>query len=238
MTTDSSPFKYGIMLSKEQLDFLVDDRQGFHRMKAFDTFVRMASTKSQQYRKPGFAVSLSVGQFAISTVELASLWQCDRKTASKVVQMFNRMGILSSVPNNRTSVHTLLCVAAWYIDGVKEPIRNPFYERQNPKSPNAEVEVVSDGASNTPSTSGGCASPSSNDSAVGSQLSSTLGKDSNSREEKSPTAVDEDGLPSSEFPPDEPDFPPDVVFDDMGNLLTASSAVDVSKPISNKGQIA
>lgn len=28
--------KYGILLTKEQLDFLKDDRQGFHRMTAFD----------------------------------------------------------------------------------------------------------------------------------------------------------------------------------------------------------
>ena len=26
------------MLTREQLDFLKDDNQGFHRMKAFDTF--------------------------------------------------------------------------------------------------------------------------------------------------------------------------------------------------------
>lgn len=37
--------KYGILLTKEQLDFLKDDRQGFHRMTAFGTFVSMASTK-------------------------------------------------------------------------------------------------------------------------------------------------------------------------------------------------
>lgn len=30
--------KYGILLTKEQLDFLKDDRQGFHRMTAFGTF--------------------------------------------------------------------------------------------------------------------------------------------------------------------------------------------------------
>ena len=37
--------KYGILLTKEQLDFLKDDRQGFHRMTAFGTFVSMASGK-------------------------------------------------------------------------------------------------------------------------------------------------------------------------------------------------
>lgn len=40
---------YGILLTKEQLDFLKDDWQGFHRMTAFDTFVSMASTKPSVY---------------------------------------------------------------------------------------------------------------------------------------------------------------------------------------------
>lgn len=65
--------KYGILLTKEQLDFLKDDRQGFHRMTAFGTFVSMASTKPSVYLKTGFSASLSIGQFAISTVELSAL---------------------------------------------------------------------------------------------------------------------------------------------------------------------
>ena len=88
--------KYGILLTKEQLDFLKDDRQGFHRMTAFGTFVSMASTKPSVYLKTGFSASLSIGQFAISTVELSALWKCDRKTAAKVVELFNQVGILST----------------------------------------------------------------------------------------------------------------------------------------------
>lgn len=123
--------KYGILLTKEQLDFLKDDRQGFHRMTAFDTFVSMASTKPSVYQKTGFSASLSIGQFAISTVELSALWKCDRKTAAKVVELFNQVGILSTERNNRTSIHTILCIAFWYVDGIKEAIKNPFYNRQS-----------------------------------------------------------------------------------------------------------
>ena len=107
--------KYGILLTKEQLDFLKDDRQGFHRMTAFGTFVSMASTKPSVYLKTGFSASLSIGQFAISTVELSALWKCDRKTAAKVVELFNQVGILSTERNNRTSIHTILCIAFWYV---------------------------------------------------------------------------------------------------------------------------
>ena len=133
--------KYGILLTKEQLDFLKDDRQGFHRMTAFDTFVSMASTKPSVYQKTGFSASLSIGQFAISTVELSALWKCDRKTAAKVVELFNQVGILSTERNNRTSIHTILCIAFWYVDGIKEAIKNPFYNRQVVTSATQEKSV-------------------------------------------------------------------------------------------------
>lgn len=138
--------KYGILLTKEQLDFLKDDRQGFHRMTAFDTFVSMASTKPIVYQKTGFSASLSIGQFAISTVELSALWKCDRKTAAKVVELFNQVGILSTERNNRTSIHTIHCIAFWYVDGIKEAIKNPFYNRQAVTSATQEESV-----SNVPS---------------------------------------------------------------------------------------
>ena len=84
--------KYGILLTKEQLDFLRMTGRVFHRMTAFDTFVSMASTKPSVYQKTGFSASLSIGQFAISTVELSALWKCDRKTAAKVVELFQSGG--------------------------------------------------------------------------------------------------------------------------------------------------
>lgn len=146
--------KYGILLTKEQLDFLKDDRQGFHRMTAFDTFVSMASTKPSVYQKTGFSASLSIGQFAISMVELSALWKCDRKTATKVVELFNQVGILSTERNNRTSIHTILCIAFWYVDGIKEAIKNPFYNRQAVTSATQE-KSVSDVPSDTVYSSGG-----------------------------------------------------------------------------------
>ncbi len=146
--------KYGILLTKEQLDFLKDDRQGFHRMTAFDTFVSMASTKPSVYQKTGFSASLSIGQFAISTVELSALWKCDRKTAAKVVELFNQVGILSTERNNRTSIHTILCIAFWYVDGINEAIKNPFYNRQAVTSATQE-KSVSNAPSDTACSSGG-----------------------------------------------------------------------------------
>ena len=128
--------KYGILLTKEQLDFLKDDNQGFHRMKALNTFLSLAAIEPVRYEKKNFSADLGIGQFAISKVELAELWQCDRKTAQKIIDLFNEVGILTSIANNRTTIHTIHCLAFWFVDGQDAPIKNPNYQRnpivQNP----------------------------------------------------------------------------------------------------------
>ena len=124
--------KYGILLTREQLDFLKEDNQGFHRMKAFDTFLSLAAIEPFQYEKKNFSADLDIGQFAISKVELAELWHCDRKTAQKMIDLFNEVGILTSVANNRTTIHTIHCISSWLVDGQQAPIRNPHYMRTPP----------------------------------------------------------------------------------------------------------
>ena len=121
--------KYGILLTKEQLDFLKDDNQGFHRMKALDTFLSLAAIEPFHYEKKNFSADLGIGQFAISKVELAELWHCDRKTAQKIIDLFNEVGILTSIANNRTTIHTIHCLAFWFVDGRDAPVKNPNYHR-------------------------------------------------------------------------------------------------------------
>ena len=128
---DYTDIRYGILLSSGQLDFLRDDCQGFHRSEALATFVKMAAIEPMHYEKKNFTAEIGIGQFVASTVELAKLWGCDRKTASKVVRLFNEMGILSSEANNRTTVHTIPCLAFWLVkvNGEEKTVRNPHYLR-------------------------------------------------------------------------------------------------------------
>ncbi len=123
--------KYGILLTREQLDFLKDDNQGFHRMKALDTCLSLAAIEPFHYEKKNFSADLGIGQFAISKVELAELWHCDRKTAQKMIDLFNEVGILTSVANNRTTIHTIHCLAFWFVDERDVPIKNPHYQRNS-----------------------------------------------------------------------------------------------------------
>ena len=118
---------YGLFLSDRQLDFLSNYPQGFDRMKCFSTFLRLAVKEPTHYEKKEYSVDLTPGQFAISEVELAKLWRCNRKTASKIVDMFHEVGLVSSVPNCRTTVFTVHCVASWYIGN--QAIRNSHYSR-------------------------------------------------------------------------------------------------------------
>ena len=120
---------YGLFLSDRQLDFLSNYPQGFDRMKCFATFLQMAVKEPTHYEKKEYSVDLTPGQFAISEVELAKLWKCNRKTASKMVDMFHEVGLVSSVPNCRTTVFTVHCVASWYIGD--QSIRNSHYSRHH-----------------------------------------------------------------------------------------------------------
>ena len=118
---------YGLFLSDRQLDFLSNYPQGFDRMKCFVTFLQMAVKEPTHYEKKEYSVDLTPGQFAISEVELAKLWKCNRKTASKMVDLFHEVGLVSSVPNCRTTVFTVHCIASWYVAG--QVIRNSHYSR-------------------------------------------------------------------------------------------------------------
>ena len=118
---------YGLFLSDRQLDFLSNYPQGFDRMKCFASFLHLAVKEPTQYEKKEYSVDLTPGQFAISEVELAKLWKCNRKTASKMVDMFHEVGLVSSVPNCRTTVFTVHCVASWYFGN--QVIRNTHYSR-------------------------------------------------------------------------------------------------------------
>ena len=116
---------YCLVLSESQARFLATSKYGIDRMKALMSLVELASTENRTYEKKGFSANLNVGQLVMSEVELSRLWKCDRKTVSRVFDTMNELGIVSTTHNNRTSIHTLLCVSAWYVNG--QMVVNPYY---------------------------------------------------------------------------------------------------------------
>ena len=103
---------YCLVLSESQARFLATSKYGIDRMKALMSLVELASTENRTYEKKGFSANLNVGQLVMSE------------------------------ENNRTSIHTLLCVSAWYING--QMIVNPYYvpmKDRFPKGNSAPVNV-------------------------------------------------------------------------------------------------
>ena len=118
---------YSLILNKVQADYLATSKYGINRMQALVSLIDLTQTEEETYEKRGFTATVKVGQFVASEVELSRLWRCDRKTVSRVLDQMNQMGLISTVQSNRTSVHTLLCVGSWIIDG--ETIKNSFFKR-------------------------------------------------------------------------------------------------------------
>ena len=145
---------YCLVLSESQARFLATSKYGIDRMKALMSLVELASTENRTYEKKGFSANLNVGQLVMSEVELSRLWKCDRKTVSRVLDTMNGLGIVSTTQNNRTSIHTLLCVSAWYING--QMIVNPYYvpmKDRFPKGNSAPVNVPANANGNAAGTS-------------------------------------------------------------------------------------
>ena len=98
-------------------------------MKCLKTFIRMAVLEETTVSGKNYSAVLQPGQFKASKVELARLWGCDRKTATRIVQEFNQIGILRSESSNRTTIHTLMCLSIWFTN---EGIVKCDYFRKNP----------------------------------------------------------------------------------------------------------
>ena len=106
--------RYSITLNDAQLDYLSDEQQDILRMKCLKTFIRMAVLEETKVSGKNYSAVLHPGQFKASKVELARLWGCDRKTATRIVQEFNQIGILRSESSNRTTIHALICLSVWF----------------------------------------------------------------------------------------------------------------------------
>ena len=123
--------RYSTTLNDAQTDYLADECQDINRMKCFKTFLRMAVLEPTKVSKKHFSAVLQPGQFMASKVELSMMWGCNRKTATRIIKEFNLMGILESVPSNRTTIHTLKCLSVWFTN--QGMVKNSLQIRLNHK---------------------------------------------------------------------------------------------------------
>ena len=114
---------YCTILSDEQWIFLLEGKSSSFRQKCLHRLMTDAVRTRTVYKIKGVDITLEGGQVAASDVELAAYLECNRKTVGKLIDSFNRLGMLTTKTNNRTSIHTLHFLTGWDIGGVR--IANP-----------------------------------------------------------------------------------------------------------------
>lgn len=127
MYKEKQTIHYCTILSAGQWDFLLEGKFSALRQKCLYKLMTDAVLARTVYKIKGIEIVLEVGQVAASDVELAEYLGCNRKTIGKLIDSFNRLGMLTTRTNNRTSIHTLHFLTGWYVGGVL--VTNPHYVR-------------------------------------------------------------------------------------------------------------
>lgn len=127
MCKEKQIIHYCTILSDGQWDFLLEGKFSAFRQKCLYKLMTDAVLSRTVYKIKGIEIVLEVGQVAASDVELAEYLGCNRKTVGKLIDSFNRLGMLTTRTNNRTSVHALHFLTGWYVGSTL--ITNPHYVR-------------------------------------------------------------------------------------------------------------
>ena len=125
MCKNEQTIHYCTILSAGQWNFLLDGKAAIDRQKCLHRLMTAAVRTKTVLRIKGVEIALEVGQATASDVELAEYMGCNRKTIGKLIDSFNKLGMLTTRTNNRTSIHTLHFLTGWYVDGVL--LTNPHY---------------------------------------------------------------------------------------------------------------
>ena len=149
MCKDKQTIHYCTILSDEQWIFLLEGKSSTLRQKCLHRLMTDAVRTKTSYKIKGIDIVLGVGQVAVSDVELAEFLDCNRKTVGKLIDKFNRLGMLTTRTNNRTSIHTLHFLTGWYVGGVL--ITNPHYVRPSATSKGLTGDVRTPVSGSSPS---------------------------------------------------------------------------------------
>ena len=105
MCKDKQNIYYCTILSAGQWDFLLGGKYSTHRQKCLYRLMTDAVRVRTAYKIKGVEIVLEVGQVAASDVELAEYLGCNRKTVGKLIESFNRLGMLTTRTKNLSLIH-------------------------------------------------------------------------------------------------------------------------------------
>lgn len=96
-------------------------------MQIFAALISMTSESDTLSKKRGINIPVSIGKVEISEGNLAAHLGWNRKTVSDYIKAFNEIGLIETIKDNKSSVHSILTLSGW-LHG-SNMIRNPLYER-------------------------------------------------------------------------------------------------------------
>lgn len=205
---------YCTILSAGQWDFLLEGKSSAFRQKCLYRLMTGAVRERTVYKIKGVEIVLEVGQVAASDVELAEFLGCNRKTIGKLIDSLNRLGMLTTRTNNRTSVHSLHFLTGWYAGGVL--ITNPHYVRPSATTKGQTGNVRTPVFDNLPSESR--QNVATNDSRAKGQEADSMA--TGAAVLSSSLCSSETSIPLADRPDDDCHYPPSDMWetDEVGNL--------------------
>ena len=116
MDKEKQSIHYCTILSDEQWNFILEGRFSAQRQRCLHRLMTHAVRTKTVCNIKGIEITLEVGEVAASDVEIAEYLGCNRKTVGKLIDSFNRLGVLTTRTNNRTSIHAgMSVVSSWPI---------------------------------------------------------------------------------------------------------------------------
>ena len=121
---------FSITLNDEQLDFLAAENVKFNRVKCFKSLLNLAETEDKFVKVGKSMKPVSRGQFIISQVALGKLWGCSRRTVERILDDFAKVGILKYEGDNESTLFTIYCISAWFMN--YSMVKNNNFTRNPP----------------------------------------------------------------------------------------------------------
>ena len=214
MCKEKQTIHYCTILSAGQWDFLLEGKSSAFRQKCLYRQMTGAVRERTAYKIKGVEIVLEVGQVAASDVELAEFLGCNRKTIGKLIDSLNRLGMLTTRTNNRTSVHSLHFLTGWYAGGVL--ITNPHYVRPSATAKGQTGNVRTPVFDNLPSESR--QNVATNDSRAKGQEADSMA--TGAAVLSSSLCSSETSIPLADRPDDDSHYPPSDMWetDEAGNI--------------------
>ena len=109
--------KYGLLLSKEQLDVLT--KSGcYNRLNVYRAIRDKTTIEPYEIVKRGVHLQVQCGECLYPNTQIEKDLGINRKTVQEIIHELNMVGIIKSTTGNRGTVHINQALSSWVIEGV------------------------------------------------------------------------------------------------------------------------